>query len=884
MQQFREQRILPIKLRPPQSPLQPLLRPRLIDSLAAAGTYRLGLVCAPAGCGKTTTLAQLYLRLAQQGVGVGWLSVDEYDNEPHRFLAGLIAACQTMDPQLGAEAAALMAVPDTAPRDVAAALADALLGSPREFVIIIDDYHEIESPEVHASIEFLLRYLPGHVSLVLGTRNVPPLSLARLRLRGWLREVYWDDLRFTVEESAEYLREAQQLPLTDAQVAALNERAEGWITGLQLAAMSLQSGADTESFVKAFSGAQADVADYLMQDVFQRQPPEVQNFLLKTSILDRLSAGLCDAVVGCSGSQTMLERLDESNLFLFRLDATRSWYRYHHLFADFLRTRLAAQDAGAASQLARRANQWFESQQMSFEALSYAVRGGLMEDAAQLLQRIGREMFYRGEFKELRYWLDQLPPQVLRQHPDLCLLRAWAQAYLAELAGARESLLWAGAAGGDGKASAAARIGAEVTVLRVAIGIIQADEPQVADVNERLPERFPPADTILRAMAHVMVGYTLRAEHRPERALAHVAEAVGLSDHGATPLVNLLARFNQGALLHLMGRADAAEKLLSDSIALATQRRWSRSMGMAFLRVQRAVALQEQYRVEEALAELNAAIDLLEATQAYGFLGVAYTERARIHLGRGASAELQSDLARAAAIAQNYGVTRVELRIALLRAREALTQNRILPAHAALRPHMGLLQHGVGRFSEKQETLLLTYLRVLLAEQRHAEALEWARQAVTSAEQVGRGRNHCEFLLLASEAYRGLGQREAANQAAEQALALGEAGGLVAPFLLLGRERLERLEQLGHTYAGRLANILTAPVKPAGDGLLEPLHPREMQILRLIAQGMRNKEIGQRLFISEETVKWYLKKLFRKLDVTTRTQAIRWAQDHDVLS
>lgn len=879
MAQTARNHILPTKLRPPESQLPPIVRPRLLEALGATGAYRLGLVCAPAGFGKTTTLAQLHLQLGERGIGAAWLSVDGYDDEPHRFLAGLVAAVRALEPGLAGEAQGLLALPDVPAREVAASLAGALLEFDRELVLIVDDYHEIQDPEVHATVDYLLRYLPKHVSLVLGARQAPPLALARLRVRGWLRELDWHDLRFTVEEARRYLRGTHGLDLTDAQAAALSERAEGWITGLQLAAMSLGAGADAAQFVQDFSGAQVDVADYLMQDVFQRQPEDVQHFLLRSSVLGRLSAPLCDAVLERRGSQDMLERLDRGNLFLFRLDSTRSWYRYHHLFADFLRTRLRAADPGAAARLLGRAKDWFEAHDQPLEALTYAIEGGLYTEAARLLAQLGREMFYRGEFKDLRYWLERLPADALRASPELCALHAWSLAYLGEFALARERILWAGAALAE---APDARGRAELDVLRVAVGVIQADEPELESVAPDLPDAFPPQDTTLRAMAHVMVAYALRARHQLGDALRHVEEAVGLSEEGGTPLVNLLARFNLGGLLHLRGNAAAAERVLRESEQLARQRRWTRSMGMAFVRVQHAVVLQEQYRLNEAEHELGAAIEVLEATGAYGFLGVAYTESAKIHLLRGAMSDFRDDLKAATAIAEAHRVTRVQLRVALLSAREALAQGRSMAAEAALRPYLGLLQHG-GRLSEKQEALLLTHIRVLLSESRYAEALEWARLGGASAAAAERGRNQCELLVLESEALTKLDEPHQAEQKLARALALGEAGGLVLPFLVLGLERLEALAD-SQPYAARVVEAIRKGAEAAQPELDEPLHPRETQILQLLAQGLRNREIGERLFLSEETVKWYLKKLFRKLDVGNRTQAIVWAQEHGLLA
>ena len=415
--------LLATKLFTPRPQLGFVSRPRLLEALSAGAARGVIVISAPAGFGKTALLAEWTLRRS-----VAWLSLDAGDNDPARFWRHAIAALDRVRPGIAERVAPLLG-PPTPPsfEGLVTALINELAGEADEgeAVLILDDYHEIDSQAVHASLTFLLEHRPPELRLVLTSRADPPLPLARLRAGGQLAELRAADLRFTTEEAAALLREAvgpdQVLP--DASVVALATRTEGWAAGLQLAALSLQGQSDVADFVTTFSGSHRYVLDYLTEEVLERQTAQVRGFLLETSVLDRLSSELCDAVTGRSDSQAMLDAIDRANLFLVPLDDVRDWWRYHHLFADLLRARLQQQQPDRAPELHRNAAVWYAQNGLADDAIRHALAAGDAVWAARLIEQLFDALFLR-EGTTLQRWLSALPAEVVGSRPRLLLTQA----------------------------------------------------------------------------------------------------------------------------------------------------------------------------------------------------------------------------------------------------------------------------------------------------------------------------------------------------------------------------------------------------------------------------------------------------------------------------
>jgi len=399
-------------------------RARLLARLAEGMGRGLTVVCTPAGFGKTTLLGDWARRSRRPAA---WLSLDAGDNDPARFWRYVAAALERVRPGTGAPVAALLQGPEQPPLEaVAVAVINELMSVPGEgeVVLVLDDYHLIEAPPVHDSVAFLLDRLPPGLRLVVASRADPPLPLARLRARGQLAELRAADLRFTLEETAVFLRETTGLELPAASVAALQDRTEGWAAGVQLAALSLRGHADPAGFVESFAGSHRYVLDYLTEEVLARQPEPLVRFLLETSVLDRLNGPLCDAVTGRTDSQALLEALERANLFLVPLDEERRWWRYHHLFADLLRVRLAHERPERAPELHHAAAAWHEQHGFADEAVRHALAAGEVAWAARLVERHVEGLLRRSEGATLGRWLAALPTESVRSRARLCLAQA----------------------------------------------------------------------------------------------------------------------------------------------------------------------------------------------------------------------------------------------------------------------------------------------------------------------------------------------------------------------------------------------------------------------------------------------------------------------------
>ena len=411
-------------------------RPRLLDQLDETLTAGVVLVSAPAGFGKTALLAD-WVRRGERPVG--WLSLDADDSDPARFWRHTVAALDSARPGLAERVAPLLGLSAPTSLDglVTALINELAQPADREVLLVLDDYHLIDSQPVHASLTFLLDHLPPGLQVVLASRADPPLPLARLRVRGQLAELRAADLRFTAEEAAALLRETAGPDLPEAAMAALEARTEGWVAGLQLAALSLRGQADVDGFVAAFTGSHRFVLDYLAEEVLERQPEQVRTFLLETSLLDRLSGELCDAVTGRSDGQAMLEAIEAAGLFLVPLDEVRGWWRYHHLFADLLRARLQQEQPGRVAALHRNAAAWCEQHGLADDAIRHAVAAGDAVRAARLIERHFDALFYlRGEGATVQRWLTALPAELVGSRPRLLL----AQALLALASGRVEAV------------------------------------------------------------------------------------------------------------------------------------------------------------------------------------------------------------------------------------------------------------------------------------------------------------------------------------------------------------------------------------------------------------------------------------------------------------
>jgi ATP/maltotriose-dependent transcriptional regulator MalT len=907
--------LLTTKLHVPQPRRGSLPRPRLLERLAEATARELVLVCTPAGFGKTTLLGDW---ARHSGRPVAWLSLDQDDNDPARFWRHVAAALDGVRPGIAERVAGLLGPPAPASFEgLMTALINELAAQPGPVLLVLDDYHLVDAQPVHASVGFLVEHLPPGLRLVLASRADPPLPLARLRGRGQLAELREQDLRFTAEEAVALLHEAVGPDLPDATVTALVARTEGWAAGLQLAVLSLRGQADVAGFVAGFSGSHRYVLDYLTEEVLDRQPDQVRTFLLETSVLERLSGELCDAVTGRSDGQAMLERVERANLFLVPLDEQRRWWRYHHLFADLLRARLAREQPERPVGLHQAAAAWSERHGLVDDAIRHAMAAGDALWAARLLEHHLDELLLRGENATVDRWLTALPAELAGSRPRLLL----TQARLTLNSGRLEAV--------EGLLDAAERAFAAAT-----------DEPYEPSVGRAasLLVNVPAAIAQDRAFLAVVRGDAEQASAFARRALAELDEGEWV--------LGSIARGHLAMAEWLRGRLAEAERALAATIA-----RWQ-AAGERFLAMRFSELLgyvqRGQGRLEVALATFQGALEIAAAPgrPALPAAGIAYVGMAEIAHQRGELAAaleqvtegielcrrfveapaLATGLVTLAWIRQATGdpagalaamdeagqvapspdVTALLNPIPAQRARLALAQGDLT---AAARWTNQRDLHPDDEPSHQQEPEHLVLARVLLAEQAPEQALGLLRRLHELAAGQGRVGSVIEIRALQALALAASGDERGALAALTEALRLAAPEGYLRVFVdegapmasLLGRlatprqrERVATAEQVPPDYLARLLAAFppaaARPAHPAGravagrlPGLVEPLSERELEVLALLATGRSNQQIAEELVVALDTAKKHVSRVLDKLGAANRTQAVARARELQLL-
>jgi LuxR family transcriptional regulator, maltose regulon positive regulatory protein len=881
-------------------------RPRLIERLDRGAAATLLLVSAPAGFGKTTLLAAWLAAgpaSPTDNRSAAWLSLDRGDNDPGSFWAHVIAALRTAAPEVGARAVALLDAPRPAPiRDVLTTLLNDLGALKSDLVLVLDDYHVIDSREVQDGMAFLLDHLPAQVHLVIASRADPPVPLARLRARGELVEARAIDLRFTPDEAAAYLTEVMGLPLTAQDVSALEERTEGWIAALQLAALSMQGRDDVTAFIAGFAGDDRYIVDYLGEEVVQRQPEQVQTFLLQTSILARLNGSLCDAVTGQDGGGAMLEALERANLFLVPLDDRRRWYRYHHLFADVLHARLLDEQPDRVPELHRRASAWYARNGEQAAAIHHALAAEDFERAADLVELAMPAMRRERREATLRGWLEMLPDELFPARPVL------SNGYVG-------ALLATGAVEGvESRLRDAERWLEPTADTRAA--------PVVADEVEF--RRLPGSIAVHRAGQAMVRGDTATTVTHARRALDLFQEGDHLG-HGAAAALIGLASWASGDLAAAHdGYADCMASMhraghISDVLGCA--------ITLADIRI-------VQGRLGEAMRTYEQAVQLAREQDGSVLRGTAdmYVGMSAVHRERGDLEAATQDLLRSQALGEHIGLpqNRYRWRVAMARIREA---------EADLGGALDLLDEAehlyVGDFSPNVRPVPAMRARVWAAQGRLGDAFGWARERGLSiadelsylrefehitlarallarygieraqrsfdevtpflgrllhaAEEGDRTGSVLEVLVLQALAHQLHGDIDTALRPLERALGLAEPEGYVRLFVdegapMTGLLRAAAKRGIAPGYARRLLTTLgrTADRAPATPDLIEPLSARERDVLRLLATDLSGPEIARELVVSLSTVRTHTNRIFAKLGVNNRRAAVRRAAELDL--
>jgi LuxR family maltose regulon positive regulatory protein len=896
-------------------------RPRLIDRLnnGLAKGSRLALISASAGFGKTTLVSAWIAALTPspspngggEGVRAAWLSLDGGDNDPARFLTYLIAALQTIQPGIGEGLSnALRASQPPQAEAILTALLNEISTVPESFLLVLDDYHVIDSKPVDDALAFLLEYQPPTMQLVIATREDPHLPLARLRARGQMTELRASDLRFSPAEAAEFLNQVMGLDLSERDISALEARTEGWIAGLQLAALSMQGREDIRGFIEAFTGSHRFVLDYLIEEVLRHQPEHIRNFLLQTAILDRLCAPLCNAVTGREDGREMLDLLERSNLFLVPLDDRREWYRYHHLFAEVLQVYLWEGQSDRVSTLHGRASVWLEQHNLPADAIRHALDAKDFERAAELIERVWLAMDINYQGATWLGWVNALPDEMIRLRPVVSVGAAWALLGNGEL-----------------EASEARLRDAERRLEDPAMGMIVVDEAEF--------RVLPASIAAARAYRALALGDISGTKVYARQALA--LDPAGGSIHH-TQAVSLL-----GIAEYASGDLGAAEQELLKFQALMWQANdIASAIGITFIlsdiklvqgRLREAVSAYRQslqlavnrdapfflsasdlHRgLSELLCEqgdLDAAAQHLLTAEQLGKQGATTGWPHRLCIAQARMKEAQGDLAGALTLLEEAERQYVrnplpDRPIAALKARTWARQGRAAEAWAWAREQNLSPDDDL---SYRREFEHLTLARALLARYKTGRAdgdlqagLELLARLLQAADAGGRKGSAIEILVQQALARQAEGDQPRALTSLERALMLAEPEGYMHIFvdegeamrLLISDFRLQiekRTRGQDRKLIGYADKILTAFPQPESNIqspkskiLVEPLSERELDVLRLLRSELSGPEIARELIVSLNTLRTHTKSIFNKLGVNNRRAAVRRAEELDLL-
>jgi LuxR family maltose regulon positive regulatory protein len=901
---------------PPPRP-RVVLRPRLIERLNEGLHRKLTLISAPAGFGKTTLLSEW---LAGRERPAAWLSLDGGDNDPARFLAYLVAALRTIAADIGEGVLGALQSPQPPPTEsVLTALLNEIDTVEDDFILVLDDYHVIDARPIDDALAFLIEHLSPQMHLVIATREDPNLPLARLRARGQLTELRAADLRFAASEAGEFLKGAMGLDLSAEDIAALETRTEGWIAGLQLAAISIRGREDVPGFIRAFAGDNRYIVDYLVEEVLQRQPERVRSFLLQTSIVDRLSGPLCDAVTGQEDGRGMLEALERSNLFVVPLDDKRHWYRYHHLFAEVLRAHLMAEQPDQVPTLHRRASEWYEHNGSAADAIRHALAAADFDRAADLVELAVPAMRRSRQEATLLGWLKALPDEQVHVRPVLSVDYAGALLQGGEFEGVEARLQgaerWLGTTADMRERPEAPsaemvvmdeeefrRLPGSIAMLRAGQALALGDVPETVTYARRVLDLVPEDDYFRRGAAAAILGLAswtsgdLEAAHRSYAdGMASLQKAGNISDAvgGAIALADI--RIAQGRLREAM-------RTYEHALQLATAQGDPVMRGTADMYVGMSEIHRERNDLHAATQHLLRSKEQGEHT---GFPQNPY----RWPVAMARILEAQGDLDGALDLlheAERLYVSDFSPNVrpvAALKTRVWVAQGRLGEALGWAREQGLSVEDDLSYLREFEH---ITLARVLLArytsdraDRSIHEAMGLLERLLQAAEEGGRMRSLIEILVLQALAHEAQGESPFALVPLERALTLAEPEGYVRVFVDEGGPMAQLLsEATAHgimpDYTGRLLAVFEAeehksadeshlpPALPA-QSLIEPLSQRELEVLRLIAQGLSNREISERLFLALITVKGHNRNIFRKLQARRRTEAIARARELGLL-
>ncbi len=906
-------------------------RPRLLGKLDEAINQGCGLIIlsAPAGSGKTTLLSE-WLDTTRQATSIGvasikqnnppqfcWISLDEGDNDVVRFLSYLIAAIRTVVPNFGETPQSVLQSPQPAAMEaLLTTLINELSTLPGTLVLVLDDYHLIHAQKVHAALTFLLEHRPWQFHLVIAARADPPLPVALLRGRGLVTEIRLGDLRFTSAEISSLMKLLLDRPLSNEDIQALVSRTEGWVAGLQMAAASMRESEDISGFIHAFSGSNRFILDYLVEQVLQQQPDVIQDFLFQTSILERMCAPLCEALVDCPPStedshrfphlidsnldhpaaQAILEYLERSNLFIVPLDDHRHWYRYHHLFTDLLGQRLLQSQPQRIAELHRRASRWFAENGFMAEAIHHALAGQDFEQAINLVEQAAEKTMMRSEVVTFLGWMEKLPESLVIDRPLLCINHAWAllmNGYPLEMIEARLACV----------ENAPELMVTKALPLRAFLAVYRGENAQAIELAKLALAQLPEHDTFFRSLSAMTLGAANFSEGDETAGKQAMEMAARISQRTGNVMIQVSVLSYLAEFCRKRGQLHKAFTLYQQALERATDAdgRKLPIAGRALMGL--GDILREWNDLERAEDFITQGIDLSgQWGSVVTFSG--YLSLARLHQGQKDWEKANEMLQKARQLALMSEITVIDdLAVELLQAWLWIVQGNWPAARQWARDHR--LYEGVDTAEMESRDNFIAYHmrkyefpvagRLWLAEGRFTEAQTLLEGLLTNLEKWERPMLVIEAHLLLALVYHAQGKVEQATTRLETALRLAEPEGYMRIFLDEG-ESLHQLMQITvstlkteplKSYAHRLLEAFSSTPGRSNDQkpslktgqLVEPLSERELEVLRLLASSLSTSEIAAELVVSVHTVRSHVKNIYAKLDVHNRYGAVGQAKE-----
>lgn len=917
------------KMRIPRPRAQLVSRVHLFTQLEQGIQGSLTLISAPVGFGKTTLLVQ-WLSANQRPVG--WLSLEPEDNQPTRFLNYLIAALQKLDAEIGSTSLPPLRSPQPpALESILTLLANEIAASQVEpLLLVLDDYHVITAEAIHHAIIFLLEHLPAQLRLIMLTRADPLLPLARLRARGQLTELRAHDLRFDLSEASTFLYDVMNVNMTVDDIRLLEQRTEGWVAGLQLAALSLRGKQDIPAFLRAFSGSHRFVLDYLSDEVIARQPEPILTFLLHTCLLECMCASLCSAMLGDetgyteSECQAMLEALEKANLFVNPLDERQRWYRYHQLFAVVLQARLSQTSPDLVPILHRRASMWFEHHGYAREAIHHALEIRDVARLTSLFRSIGWDLLLHGEFDVLLGWLQRLPDDLQKTQPQLCLYHAAALAFLGRAAAAEAYLQYAeqprapindtGMAESSPHSALPVSSG-EIAAVRTMIAVANGDLAQAVTSVEHARLHLPQELVFLRSLvvASEAVVYAINGDFRT--AIQRLWEARSITQHVDNPFMLHQAMTGFAFFLLHLGQLGQVISTSQQMLRLAMKPDGRILPYAGRLCVVLGIGLYE--RNELALAEqmVRQGIELCQQMGEVSLLSTAYAlltqilylEQIKAGTSLAPGHEVLELMQQAETLlwkeqpvlfwSKNYTAYFLVRLWIVQKNREAIAHlEQFYPINEQACSTPGC------SYTMQTDAWGLAYMR--FGQQKPESTITLLHWPIEAAERDGRVHHLVRMLILQSLAYADLDQMSEAMRTLKKALQIGEPEGYFNAFVEMDRSMAALLQTLfkkeqsalsppiSLSYVQMLLHELGVEMEPASPqllptppspALLEPLTERELEVLRFIGAGLSNVEIARQLVVEVSTVKWHVHHIYDKLQVRSRAQAILRAQEMELL-